>query len=236
MSSVIKIGIIGDHDPGRPSHRATTNALRHSADALGAALEIQWLPTESLENHAEEILRGFDGIFCAPGSPYRSMQGALNAIRYARENGVPFIGTCGGFQHAAIEYARNALGVHGAGHEETDPGADDLAVTALSCSLAGESRKVLLDRESMAYRIYGQTEIVERFSCSYGLNPEFRKRFRESGFRISGADENGEARILELAGHRFFTATLFQPQLSSEAGRPHKLITAFIKSASRSHG
>lgn len=85
MNKLIRIGIIGDHDAARPSHRATDEAIAHCAEHLKFTLETRWLPTELLEISVEESLKGFDGLWCAPGSPYKSMEGALNAIRFARE-------------------------------------------------------------------------------------------------------------------------------------------------------
>jgi CTP synthase (UTP-ammonia lyase) len=225
----VSIGLIGDRDAKRPSHWATEEALRHCAARLGVYLEAVWLPTDALEVDRQlDKLREFDGFWCAPGSPYKSMAGALNGIRFARENGIPFIGTCGGFQHAVIEYARNVLGVRNAGHEEYGGGAQDLFVTALACSLVGESRRVFIKENTSARRIYGCAEAEERFNCNYGLNSAYAKRFEENGFMISGTDENGEARILELPSNRFHVVTLFQPQLSSTPENPHKLIVAYL--------
>lgn len=99
MDHSVKIGIIGDFNSEYAAHRATNAALTHCAAAFGMNLIIQWLPTEGFDHGTDGILKSFDGLWCAPGSPYNSMTGALNAIRYARENNVPFIGTCGGFQH-----------------------------------------------------------------------------------------------------------------------------------------
>ncbi len=113
--------IIGDRDPKNPTHTATEEALEHAGASLGVPIAAGWSPTASLEGRAAGRLRGFDGVFCSPGGPYESMDGALEAIRFAREGGVPFIGTCGGFQHAVIEYARNVLGLEDAGHAEYDP-------------------------------------------------------------------------------------------------------------------
>lgn len=228
----IAIGIIGDYDTERPSHIATVGALKHCAASLGINLEPRWLPTESLEEGEE--LQGFDGFWCAPGSPYRSMRGALNAIRFARENNRPFLGTCGGFQHAVLEYAQNVLGAE-AKHREYDPDATDPVITALSCSLIGEKKSVLIARDSQVYGYYGKTEAEESFNCNYGLNPGFRRSLDESGFGIAGTDENGEVRILELRANRFHIATLFQPQLNSLPENPHVLILAFLIAAKEFH-
>lgn len=234
MGNTVNIGIIGDYD-GRPSHLATNDGLRHSANLLSINMEIQWLPTDSLETNIGQRLSGYDGLWCAPGSPYKSMAGALNAIRFARENDIPFIGTCGGFQHAVIEYAQNKLGISDAQHAAVDPGATNLFITALSCSLAGETRELYFMEGSRAFGYYGQASAVERYNCSFGLNPEYQKLLDEDGFKVAGTDETREARVLELPQHRFYVATLFVPQMSSTVTSPHKLITAFLASA-KEHG
>src|SRR4051812_5579566 len=109
MTPVARIGIIGDYNPAFPPHQATDAALGHAAARLGLALDVTWLPTTSLDPLPAAIT-AYDGLWCAPGSPYQSATGALRAIRYAREAGVPCIGTCGGFQHMVVEYARHVLG------------------------------------------------------------------------------------------------------------------------------
>jgi CTP synthase (UTP-ammonia lyase) len=103
-----RVALIGNYNPSAIAHQAIPEALRVSADS-GHSVEGVWVPTESISN-AEVQLRDFDGIWCVPDSPYASMEGALAAIRFARESGRPFLGTCGGFQHALIEYARTLNG------------------------------------------------------------------------------------------------------------------------------
>jgi CTP synthase (UTP-ammonia lyase) len=235
VRSSIKIGIIGDFDTERLSHKATNEALNHCADYLGISLELQWLPTESLEGDVDRSISKFDGFWCSPGSPYKSMEGALNAIQFAREKDYPFIGTCGGFQYTVIEYARNKLGLNDAQHAEHYPDASNLIITALSCSLVGETRKIYVNKNSRIYKFYNKTEVEERFSCNFGINPNYRKLIDESGFKVVGTDEKGEARILELPENKFFIATLFQPQLSSLPTNPHKLILAYLTCSKEFH-
>lgn len=227
VNDFIKIGIIGDYESERASHKATNEALNHSAGYLGINIDLQWLPTESLEKSADKNLSKFDGLWCSPGV-YKSMKGALNAIQFARENDYPFIGTCAGFQYTVIEYARNKLGLNDAQHAEYDPGAPDLIITPLSCSLVGEIRKVFISENSKICKYYGKTEVEEHFSCNFGINPDYRILIDESGFKVAGTDEKGEARILELTQNKFYIATLFQPQLSSLPTNPHKLILAYL--------
>lgn len=231
MADRVNVGIIGDHDPNNPTHKATEEALWHSGDSLGVLVSSEWLPTDVLEGRAEEHVRRFDAVFCSPGSPYMSFDGALEAIRFARESGVPFIGTCGGFQHAVIEYARNVLVLPDAGHAEYDPDAPNPFVSALSCSPSGQTMRVEIESGSRAHDIYGGPEAEEEYRCNYGLEPGSRKLLERGGLLVSGVDPDGEARILELPDHSFYVATLFVPQIRSSPEEPHQLIVAFLEAA-----
>ncbi len=230
MDKSITIGIIGDFEPERVSHKATNEALSHCAKYLSINLQIKWIPTEAIVSNSEKLIRGFDGFWCAPGE-YKSTEGALKAIQFAREKDYPFIGTCAGFQYTVIEYAQNKLGLKDVQNAEYSPDAANLIITPLSCSLVGETRKIDILQTSRIYRYYNKTEADERFSCRFGINPTYRKMIDESGFKIAAADENGEVRILDLLQNKFFTATLFQPQLSSTPENPHKLILAYLNRA-----
>src|SRR5687768_1501299 len=108
MSSSLRIGLIGDFDATAPAHQAIPLALELAANELAIPVRLEWVPTEEI--HTTERFARFDALWCVPASPYRSMDGALLAIRFAREEGLPFLGTCGGFQHAVVEYARHVLG------------------------------------------------------------------------------------------------------------------------------
>lgn len=230
MNSTINIGVIGDYD-GRTSHIATNEAIKHCASYLGLKQEIQWLPTDSLEDINRQNLNGFDAFWCAPGSPYKSAQGAMNAIQFARENNYPFIGTCGGFQHVVLEFARDVLGLEEIKRIDFDPYIPNLFISSLSCSLIGETRNIILTKGTKAAQVYGVARSEERYNCNFGLNDGFKNQIAASGFVVGGQDENDGIRILELPQNKFFIATLFQPQLSSTAKNPHKLILAYLKSA-----
>ncbi|SHJ00704.1 CTP synthase C-terminal region-related (seleno)protein [Propionispora hippei] len=232
---MIKVGIIGDFDEAKPSHEATNKALQHCAKYLHLDLECKWLPTITLEGDIKKDICDFDAFWCAPGSPYRSFKGAINAIRFARENNYPFIGTCGGFQHAIMEYAQNVLGMAEVNHEEYNPDASTFFISALSCSLLETTRKIYLKEGTKSQEIYGQTEIEERYNCNFGLNGCFQDTFDKSGLHVAGVDSNGEVRIFELSPHRFYVATLFQPQLSSTPETPHKLIVEYLLETQKFH-
>src|SRR5881398_1719435 len=136
MKASVRIALIGEYNPEVRAHVAIPKALKLAAEALARAVEPVWVATPLLDRNAEKELSAFDSIWCVPNSPYASMEGALRAIRFARESGRPFLGTCGGFQHAVIEYARNVLGFHEADHAESNPAAALPLISRLDCSLA----------------------------------------------------------------------------------------------------
>jgi CTP synthase (UTP-ammonia lyase) len=123
------------------------------------------------------------------------------------------------------------MGIQDAEHEESAPGAPRLVISKLSCSLVGKIEKVRIIPGSLAHQVYGDQEVKEQFACHYGLNREYLKKLEESGLRITGVDADGDVRIVELPGHRFFMSTLFLPQLLSRPDRPHPLITAYVRAA-----
>jgi CTP synthase (UTP-ammonia lyase) len=230
-----RVGIIGEFNPNNPTHLATNAALAHGFARHGIKPVIEWLPTNQTCD-----LNQFDGFWCSPGSPYKSLEGALEMIRWARLEGKPFIGTCGGFQHAVLEFARNVLVIEDAKHAEYDPYASNAFVRPLSCSLVGKKLAIRLKPGSQAATFYGATQAVESYYCNFGLNPEYEAPLESAGLVISGWDDTeasppadpgtAEARVIELPDHPFFVATLFVPQTASTPERPHPLITAFCES------
>jgi CTP synthase (UTP-ammonia lyase) len=156
------------------------------------------------------------------------MDAALLAIRHARENGVPFLGTCGGFQHAVIEYARNVLGWADADHAETAPGATRAVIAPLACSLVEMTRPIRIFPGTLLAAAYGVLEITESYHCRFGLNPQFAATLLTGPLRASAADHNGEVRAVELTNHPFFIATLFQSERAALKGHPVPLATALL--------
>lgn len=194
------------------------------------AVEIGWVATGGL---AEDLgpVRAADALWCAPGSPYRSLVGAVAALRHGRERGIPTLGTCGGCQHMIIEYTRNVMGFVDARHAEYDPYGSRLFVSELTCSLAGKSMPVRFAADSRTAGWYGAEGATERYYCNFGLNPEYRKAVHEAGLRVVGEDDDGEARVLELPEHPFYLATLFVPQARSTPEQPHPLVTGLLRAA-----
>ncbi|WP_238009857.1 hypothetical protein KZZ52_15005 [Dactylosporangium sp. AC04546] len=228
----MKVVVIGDFDASFVPHTATDAAIEHSAAALGLNVEVVWRATEPLETDLDDVQEA-DALWCAPGSPYRSLTGAVAALRFARENGVPTLGTCGGCQHIVIEFARNVLGFHDAQHAEYDPYASRLFISALTCSLAGLTMPVHLAAGSRAAETYGGAKTEENYYCNFGLNDEYQAVLEGGGLRVSGVDDDGEARVLELSDHPFYVATLYVPQTRSKPENPHPLVNAFLRAAAK---
>ena len=230
MASPITVGLIGDYDPTVTAHRAIPIALDLAATAIGRSVEYRWIATESIGPSDHSGLSELSGIWCVPASPYRSTEGALAAIRFARESPKPFLGTCGGFQHAVLEYARNVLGWADADHAETAPGAERAVITPLQCALVEVTGGVRFREGSRLARAYGAPASVEGYHCSYGINPRFRDALTNGPLTISATDEAGDVRALELEAHPFFVLTLFQPERAALRGVTPPIVTAFLRS------
>lgn len=225
----MKIALVGDYDQNALAHRVIPESLAASATALATPLESLWIHSRDVDQAA---LATVDALWCVPLSPYAEPEAVIAAIRYARETELPFLGTCAGYQHALLEYARNVLGFAHADSAEDNPQTSMPLISALACRLADEGEKVLLQRDSRLAQIYQSETVVEQYNCGFGLNPDYRAIFADSSLRFSAFDENGEPRAFELDGHRFFFATAFQPERSALQGFTHPLITALLMAAS----
>ena len=148
---MMRLGIIGDYNANIPSHVATNNAFDH----IKADFEYEWVDTERIEPEFAQITQSYNGFLISPGSPYKSMRGVLKIIEYARVNNIPTLGTCGGFQHMVIEFARNVLNITDAEHAETNPYASRLVINPLSCSLKGQTLQILHPCAGMGSRAAG---------------------------------------------------------------------------------
>lgn len=226
-----RLAIVGDYDPAMFTHRGIDDALAHVRELREHALEWSWIGTPAFAAGGGEQLGMLDAIWLAPGSPYESLEGAFAAVRFARERSLPFLGVCGGFQHTVLEFARDVAGIHDADHAESNPDATAPVIAPLACSLVDKSGPVFLDPTSRAASIYGRWRIVERYHCSYGVNPAYRAAIEHAGLRVVGEDDHGDVRVVELPGHPFFIATLFQPQLESSPGSPAPLVRALVDAA-----
>jgi CTP synthase (UTP-ammonia lyase) len=221
---MIRIGLIGDYNATIIAHQAIPRALRLAGENNGAEVGFEWLPTDEMGD-----LEEYAGLWCVPGSPYRNMHGALRAIQFAREQRRPYLGTCGGFQHGVIEYARNVMGWADADHAETTPNARRPVITMLECGLVEVTNNIRLTAGTRVRKAYGREEIVEGYHCRYGLNPEFLGRIAAGGLRVTAIDSLDEVRGLELDEHPFFVMTLFQPERAALREECPPLVAAFVK-------
>jgi len=229
----VRVALIGDHDPAVTAHRAIPLALELAASTTRLEVQPTWLHTATIPDPADDLLASYHGVWCVPASPYASTAGALRAIRHARASGTPFLGTCGGFQHAALEYARTALGWSTADHAEIDPSTALAIITPLTCALVERSGAIRLAPGSTAAELCGTAELHEEYHCSYGINPTYETELERAGLRVTGRDPAGEARVLELESHPFYIATLFQPERAGLRGECHPLIAGFVRAAGR---
>jgi CTP synthase (UTP-ammonia lyase) len=196
MTSAISIGIIGDYNAAVLAHQAIPRALALAGEIVRVSVDYEWVPTQEIRD--ESRVGGYDGLWCVPASPYRSLEGALRAIRFAREQSRPFLGTCGGFQHAIIECARNVLGWADAEHAETAPNAARPVITPLTCALVEKTDTIRFHKGSILATAYGCLEAIEGYHCNYGINPAFLSAIVSGPLRISAEDHDGEVRAVEL--------------------------------------
>jgi CTP synthase (UTP-ammonia lyase) len=220
-----RVALLGEHNPAGETHIATAEAIRHSAAFLGEDVSGEWISSSQI---SAEALDSYDGLWVAPGPPHLDIERSLRAIRYAREEGIPVFGNCGGFQLIVIEMARNFLGISAAHHEEYCPTAAEKVIVPLSCSLVGQALPIAISSPSVVSGLYRRSRVVERFYCRYGINTAYRSRFFAEPLKVSAIDDSGEIRVIELEGHPFFLATLYVPQVQSTPTNPHPLVTGFL--------
>jgi CTP synthase (UTP-ammonia lyase) len=225
----ISIGLVGDFNEKIHTLVALDRSVAHVSANLGIQVDATWIPTQTITKAVFDTVK-FHGFWIVPGSPYVNDVAVYNVIRWARENDFPILGSCGGFQYMIIEYARNVLGWCSASHGETDPESAQQVIRKLTCSLKGRSEEVLItDRHSWLYKIIQKEKITGHFYCSYGLDPGYLKDLDKYPFVFTAFSAGGDARALELKGHRFYNGTLFQPSLDSTPENPNPLIMDFIR-------
>lgn len=220
------IALIGEYNPTFKPHVATNAAIEHSTIGYAIDVDADWVSTDAIDS---SLFERYSGIWVTPGSPYKNLDKTLWAIREARENGIPCLGTCGGFQHIIIEYARNVLGFKDAQHAEYDPYASSLFISQLACSLAGQTMQLSFLPGSQIAAIYRATLATEEYYCNFGVNPDHLSDLKSGPLKVTGSDSEGEVRVVELPEHPFFLGTLFVPQARSTRENPHPLVTAFLE-------
>ena len=222
-----KLALVGDRSPSVRAHTRIPLLIEALRRRDGLVLDPYWIPS----TEAEE-LEGFDGIWVVPGSPYADPEKVIAAVRTAREREIPFLGTCGGFQHAILELARDLAGIDDAAHAEYGPAATEVIVP-LECSLVGHEGAIRYTPGTLMAEIAGVDRSLERYHCAYGIAPPFIDALEAAGVVFGAHDEDGAPRALELPGHPFFLGTLFQPELAGDGNRAHPVIRAFAGAVAR---
>ncbi len=240
----VTIAMVGKYVQLRDAYLSVVEALKHGGFANQVRVRIQWVDAEQLsEETAPSLLNGVDGIVVPGGFGYRGIEGKIVAIKYARENGIPFLGLCLGLQCAVIEFARNVCGLKGANSTEFD---EETRYPVIA--LMDEQRRVVQKGGTMrlgAYpcflkpgtkiaEIYGTQLVYERHRHRYEVNPRYHETLEKHGLTLCGISPDGKlVEAIELTDHPFFVATQFHPEFKSRPNRPHPLFAAFITAALR---
>lgn len=216
----VRIALVGDRSPAVRAHTQIPALTARYDD-----IDVHWL-------HSTEVTppdaTAFDGVWVVPGSPYADEERVLAVIGTARTAGTPLLGTCGGYQHMLLEFARSVVGAR-VRHAESPGGSDAPAlITPLACSLVGHSGQVDYLPGSRAAAIAGE-RTFERFHCAFGLAASDAAPLVAAGLVVSGRSPDGEPRVAELPGDAFWLGTAFQPELADE--QPHPVVAAFMDAA-----
>ncbi len=237
----VKIALVGKYAGLVDSYISMNEALRHSGAACNARVLIDYIEAERFEHDTSEIelLEKYDGIFVPYGFGPRGTEGKIRAINFARENGVPFLGICYGFQLAVIEFARNACGLEDASSAEINPESPHLVIDLMpeqqdvaqkGATMRLGAHKILVKKGTLAYRLYDSEEISERHRHRWEVNPQYWQLLEKNGMIFSGKSPDGKRmEILELPKHYFFFASQFHGEFKSRPKKPDPEYYGFIK-------
>jgi CTP synthase len=243
----VKVAIVGKYVNLHDAYLSVIEAIKHGGFHHGANVEIEWVSSDDLDGaDVAEVFEGIHGIIVPGGFGWRGVEGKLDAIRYARERGVPYLGLCLGLQCAVIEFARNVCGLEGANSSEFDPATphpvidllpEQKNVTDLGGSMRLGAQPCHVVPGTKVERVYGERVVYERHRHRYEVNPAYHEALSGKGLVFSGLSPDGRlVEIVELEGHPFFMAGQFHPELRSRPTRPHPLFRDFVGAAqARAH-
>ena len=241
-SGQVTIALVGKYIQLHDAYISVAEALKHGGISNRITVNIRWVDSETVtSDNADQLLHDADGILIPGGFGGRGIEGKIHAITYAREHKVPFLGICLGMQLSIVEYARNVIGYHDAHSVELNPHTthpvialmpDQNGVEDIGGTLRLGSYPCILDKESKAYRLYGEETIYERHRHRYEVNNDYRAALVENGMKLSGLSPDGRiVEMCEIPDHPFFIATQAHPELKSRPNRPHPLFKGFITAA-----
>ncbi|MDP2721496.1 MAG: CTP synthase [Bacteroidales bacterium] len=242
----ITIGLVGKYVELKDAYKSIHESFVHGGSANETKVHVKSIHSERItKENVNEKLAGLDGILVAPGFGGRGIEGKIEAVRYVRENKIPFLGICLGMQCAAIEFTRNVLKLEEAHSTEIDPNTpypvidlmeDQKSVKDMGGSMRLGSYDCELKKDSLAYGLYGTNMIKERHRHRYEFNNEYRIRFEENGMSITGINPQKDlVEIIELKDHPWFIGVQFHPEYKSTVKQPHPLFVGFVKAAGEYH-
>jgi CTP synthase len=241
-SKEVHIGLIGKYVELKESYKSIAEALIHAGALNDCKVIVNWIHSENLnKDNISEICKDLKGIIVAPGFGNRGIEGKIDAIKFARENKIPFLGICLGMQCAVIEFARNVIGLKDAHSTEMNPSTSspviDLLEEQKNISHMGGTMRLgsfpcKIKEGTLANKIYKQINIKERHRHRFEFNNKYTQQFIDKGMIISGINPDAElAEIVELSSHPFFIGVQFHPEYKSTVENPHPLFVSFISAA-----
>ena len=240
----ITIGLVGKYTELKDAYKSIAEAFNHAGAAAEARVKLRWVQSDPIdESNVERKLGGLHGVLIAPGFGERGIEGKITAIRYLRENNIPFLGICLGMQCAVIEFARNVLGLSQSHSLEMEPDTPHPVINLMESqqnitNMGGSMRlgayPCRLEKGSLAHRIYERTDISERHRHRYEFNNHYREDFENGGMKTTGINpDNNLVEIVEIPEHPFFIGVQFHPEYKSTVASPHPLFVGFVKAAIR---
>ena len=237
----IRIAVVGKYIDLQDAYKSIYESLTHAAASEDCGIDLKLIDAESLEEGVDGDLKDVAGVLIPGGFGDRGVEGKIKAARFARENKIPYLGLCLGMQVATIEFARNVCGLEKANSTEFDKDARDPVISLLEeqrevqnkgASMRLGTWPTKIEKGSLAEKIYGSEEVLERHRHRYEFNMKYRERMREKGFEISGTSPDGSlAELIELRDHPYFLACQYHPEFQSKPNKPHPLFKGFIKAA-----
>ncbi len=242
----ISIAVVGKYSEHRDAYKSIYESLDHAGIANRAQVRMQRIHSQAVEREGpERLLAGVDGILVPGGFGERGIEGKVDAVRFARTRGIPFLGICLGMQCAVAEYARNVIGLAGANSTEFDKDTphpviclldEQKTITDKGGTMRLGSQPAVLDEDSEAARCYGTAEISERHRHRYEFNYTYRQQFEANGMHVVGTSPDGKlVEIVEIAEHPWFVAVQFHPEFKSKPTSPHPLFSGFVGAAVARH-
>jgi CTP synthase len=237
----IKIAVVGKYIDLQDAYKSIYESLTHAAASQDCGIDLKLIDAETLEDTVDGQLKDVAGILIPGGFGDRGVEGKIKAARFARENKLPYLGLCLGMQVATIEFARNVCGITNANSTEFDQTASDPVICLLEEQLEVRNKGASMrlgtwptksQPGTLAEKIYGKDEVLERHRHRYEFNMKYRDQMREKGFEISGTSPDGSlAELVELRDHPYFLACQYHPEFQSKPNQPHPLFKGFIQAA-----